>query len=756
MTTPAPKRHAQSPLEGEGSGNKKRNISDDPPPLVSLEEISDHDSQSDADSDLLAKSREDKDDGKQPSTLTADEKIDKLVDRMDRFFECFDKIQKSTKRQQKNNDRKFKHLESAHNELISKVVDSAEITNSRIDSLEERLLHSENVNKDLTDKIASLESNQDRNTATQHSINVETAKKMSSYEISLGYTDRNVLDLASEVKERKIIISRVYESRDEDVVTVAMECINKVINAAIADIHPDDSLEGLRILMPQAIDNVYRIGKFRPGRTRNISVTFPRKDDKEMVCRARAATKENDDIRFFISDDLTQDGRAAKAQLKRISTAAKSKGHDSKVTGNKVVINSRVYASNEIKLIPKEVTAGIKEEKSVNGGIAYRGDRSIFSNFFPAPFNLGGNDYNSSEQYYQFLKASHHGDDETAERILNLSNPWRIKVLGDSIEADDDWISKRMKVMYDAISAKFRQNWPLHDELLRTKGLKLYEATTDMYWACGIGYDSKKWESMDWKGENVSGLIVTKVREELLLESSGHTSDENTLRQIASDENTSGQIDMDLSQCLLESTLIQGEHHSQIKATPSDSPSSLRTHNSSRHPLYTDVIKSHRNMNDDYYPPYQRAHNTSYKRGSTRGGRGRSHSYYSSSTPSRYPRGNGRGRGRFPQRNGPAFDPRRPQERMSRGDRDFLYGHSTGPAHSSTSPDKDGYITPKKTVKSPKTDPQGATKTQGEQNYPNEFNLTERQRQGLMDLGLGPDSGFVRNISSITKLAPKS
>lgn len=132
----------------------------------------------------------------------------------------------------------------------------------------------------------------------------------------------------------------------------------------------------------------------------------------------------------------------------------------------------------------------MKQEKRVDGGIAYRGDKSIFSNFFPAPFNLEGNDYVNTEQYYQYQKACHNGDDERAERILKLSNPLRIKVLGDNIEANKERIAKRMRVMYDANSAKYRQNWPLQDELLKTKGLHLYEATTDMYWACGVGYES--------------------------------------------------------------------------------------------------------------------------------------------------------------------------------------------------------------------------------------------------------------------------
>lgn len=113
-----PKRQAQSPLDREEVKVKRRNIADDPPSLVSLEEIPDYDSQSDAETDLPSETLDDKDTGKFQSTLSTDEKVDKLIDRMDQFLECFHIMQKSSKKEQRSNTKKFKHLESAHNELI--------------------------------------------------------------------------------------------------------------------------------------------------------------------------------------------------------------------------------------------------------------------------------------------------------------------------------------------------------------------------------------------------------------------------------------------------------------------------------------------------------------------------------------------------------------------------------------------------------------------------------------------------------------
>lgn len=700
---------------------KRRNIFDDPPALVVLDEISGDSSQSDSELEFNSTLEE-----KPISTLTTDEKVDCLIGKMDKFFTCFNIVQKKAQRTDRKNQKKFKHLESAHNDLITKVVQSSSNADSKMKSLEERLARCEDANRDLTDKLSSLSATHDRQIAVQHSINSDNTKKMDNLEMNQGYTDKAVLNLASEVKERKVIISRVHESAEEDVHTAALEAINTIINAAIADIPPDASLGGLRILMPSAIDNVFRVGKNKGGRfSRNISVTFAMKDDKEMLLRAHGATRDKEEIKFFVSDDQTADGRALKAQLKRISNAAKSKGMDSKISGNRVLVGSRLYASNELSLIPGTVSSELKQEKQIDGGIVYRGDRSIFSNFFPAPFNLENEDYVHVEQFFQYKKALHHEEYDTADRILKISNPWRIKVLGDSIEPKSSWNEKRMKTLYEGVSAKFRQNWPLQDELLRSKGLKLYEATTDLYFACGVGYDSWKWKTMDWTGENVAGQIVMKVRDELLLENHDGVSDDITLTQMAVDQDDT------------ESFEPAPAHPSQDNQTAiSRPPSSQMT-------SYTDALKSPGKSNGATrqstnevcsFQPVKR-----YNRGGWRGARG-------NSSPSRFShhnspnRGHGRGRGsgRF-YRGGP-FNNRRPQDKLSKDDMNFLYGYSTPSRY-----DEDGFKSPRKTTKSP---PPSAQSTPIANSY-GTMDLTEHQRKGLIELGLIPDSGFVKNIVAV-------
>lgn len=725
----ASKRGAQSPIMGDDQQAKRRNILDNPPSLVTLDEISDS-SQSDAELDLPLKLLEDKE--KPTASLSVDEKVDTLIGRMDRFLECFTIMSKKTAKKDKKTDKKFKSLESAHNDLVSKVVDSTTATDTRLAELEERLALSEDVNKNLSDKLTALETNHDRQIALQHKVNAESSEKMVSLVLNQGFTDRNVLDLASEVKERKIIISRVQDVAKEDITTTALECINKVINAAITGLESDASLDGLRILMPTAIDNVFRIGKPRGNKSkRNISVTFIRKVDKDMVLKACSATKNSEEIKFFISDDLTPDGRALKAQLKRISTVAKSKGMDTKLSGNKVTVNSRSYASNELKLIPGSISEDLKQEKNVKGGIVYRGDMSIYSNFFPSPLNIDGENYVHVEQFYQYTKATHHGDTKTAERILQLANPWRIKVLGDNIPPNEKWNAKRMKTLYEGVSAKFRQNWPLQDELLKSKDLKLYEATTDPYFGCGIGFDSQRWNTMDWSGDNVAGLVVMKVREELLHELSNSPTGDNTLTQIASGQEDEEQMD------------VGGEGHdtSPLESTLRDDHQPLNTSplTSSTTHSYTDVVKSTGKLNSRTAPRPNIGRGQSGRRGhSPRGYVNTTHSQpnYTYHT---------RGRGQKSQHRRNFFPSRRPHDMMSQDDKDFLFGYQAPQI-----PDEDGYITPtaRKTIKSPTSKVSG---NNTDHDWANVLNLSEHQKNGLIELGLTPSSDFVKSIVSLAK-----
>lgn len=187
-------------------------------------------------------------------------------------------------------------------------------------------------------------------------------------------------------------------------------------------------------------------------------MTFMRTSEKEMVYKAKSELKDNDGIKFYLNDDVAADGRTLKAKLRRIVAVANSLGTTAKISGNRVTVGSRTYASNELDCLPSAITSNLKQEKVIDDGIVYRGELSILSNFHPAPFIHEDRNFCHVEQYFQHAKAVHHGDLETASRIMELSNPLHIKVLGDSIENNKSWLERRMLVLYEGVRAKFEQN----------------------------------------------------------------------------------------------------------------------------------------------------------------------------------------------------------------------------------------------------------------------------------------------------------
>lgn len=385
-------------------------------------------------------------------------------------------------------------------------------------------------------------------------------------------------DCFSELKEKKMIISGVNESPGEDITAVTLGCLNKVIGAAMERLKSSgSSSEGLKKLHQNSIDKPFRVGKIGRNPRRNISVSFMRVADKEMTFKAKSETNEEDGIKFFLNDDVAADSRTLKAKLRRIVTVAKTQGIFAKLAGNKVVVGSRTFAANELSMIPSDIRDKLKQEKEIDDGIVFRGELSILSNFHPAPFKLDDIGFAHVEQYFQYTKATHHNEIEVAERIMNLSDPLRIKILGDSIEANNSWTERRMLVLYDGIRGKFEQNLHLQNELLATEGKHLYEATTDNYYGCGIGYDSNRWLKKDWAGENVTGLLLKKVRDELLGLDQEEVSTDNTLAEIASQEDICSSSEMEINEYTTGK-----EDNSGIKKPEPTSHSQMETRSASR------------------------------------------------------------------------------------------------------------------------------------------------------------------------------
>lgn len=145
---------------------------------------------------------------------------------------------------------------------------------------------------------------------------------------------------------------------------------------------------------------------------------------------------------------------------------------------------------------------------------------NVFSNWYKCKFSDSELEYNCVEQYMMYKKAEIFKDDSIAHKIINTPyNPKLYKQLGRKVKNFDSeiWDGHKEQVVYDGCWFKFTQNKDLKNELIKTKGTHLVEASPyDKIWGCGLSEDNPKIkDEKNWTGQNLLGRILDEVRDEL-------------------------------------------------------------------------------------------------------------------------------------------------------------------------------------------------------------------------------------------------
>ena len=163
--------------------------------------------------------------------------------------------------------------------------------------------------------------------------------------------------------------------------------------------------------------------------------------------------------------------------------------------------------------------------KSVNitdNYVAFWG--GVFSNFYPCKITHHGHEFRSSEQLFMYSKALFFGDEETTAEILKAKTPKEAKALGRKVKDfnDEAWNEVKETLMYGAVYQKFKQNTELCRYLINpvTETRHFVEGSPiDKVWGVGISWDDPAIaDEKNWKGENLLGKTLDKVRRALIEE----------------------------------------------------------------------------------------------------------------------------------------------------------------------------------------------------------------------------------------------
>jgi len=143
-----------------------------------------------------------------------------------------------------------------------------------------------------------------------------------------------------------------------------------------------------------------------------------------------------------------------------------------------------------------------------------------FSQWLPSKFVIDDVEYNCCEQYMMAQKAIMFDDKESLKKIMDAEHPREQKKLGRKVKdfVPEKWNLYAQQIVYDGNMAKFTQNPDLLEELFKTKGTTLVEASPyDKIWGNGmVANDPRAMNRDTWNGTNWLGEAITKVREMLL------------------------------------------------------------------------------------------------------------------------------------------------------------------------------------------------------------------------------------------------
>ncbi len=145
--------------------------------------------------------------------------------------------------------------------------------------------------------------------------------------------------------------------------------------------------------------------------------------------------------------------------------------------------------------------------------------KGVFSQWHPTAFVIDNCRFSTAEQWMMLSKARLFGDAQAAEAILGTSDPDQQKRLGQRVRGfvQDEWDRWKVSIVYRGNLAKFEQNEGAARQLRATGDVMLVEANPrDWIWGIGLAVGSPLVCSpSEWKGANLLGRILTKVRGDL-------------------------------------------------------------------------------------------------------------------------------------------------------------------------------------------------------------------------------------------------
>ena len=338
-------------------------------------------------------------------------------------------------------------------------------------------------------------------------------RTLEDYQLSLEYSQTEIdslrkdnLGLRKEIKELKKEEHRnEYHVKDLDDKVEKIETQSRKKNLVFEGIKEVNSnnkenvqqtvykiFDQMNIDHGIGCDTCYRSGTSGKNRPRPIVVTFLKQSDRDHVFYKRTSLKDSRDYqRVWINEDLAPAARRAKTVVRLIAKQAQEKGIPCRNNKFTVTVGDVKYSENNYNELPSHLSVkNVKQIQIDHKTIAYQSEHAPFSSLYPSKIKIGENEYDTSEQAFQHIRAKTNKRPLLAERILLCRKTYTIKQMGDDIKVNEEWNENEEEIMFSIQLKKFQQNSELADMLIATGDCELVEATPSNKWGAGATLSS--------------------------------------------------------------------------------------------------------------------------------------------------------------------------------------------------------------------------------------------------------------------------
>ena len=351
-----------------------------------------------------------------------------------------------------------------------------------------------------------------------HLKNLDTMKMSQT---RLKYDNEELQQKVRYLEEEKLKKNLIFSGLDENRWESSHDCLQLIYDVLEKALNDNKEEKDKRNVGEIQIVNCHRLGKHQMGRKRPIRAEFQTIWDKDEVF----ANKKNMPKGIYVDLEFTQKVKRECDLLRPIMKAAQSiDEYKGKCTlrKNELRLLDKGYTIDTLDQLPPNLTPFTTCQKSDANTIVYFGELHPFSNSHVNPFTIDGEEYETVEHYFQYEKALHFGDAETASLIKTAKTAAECKKLAYKIHGFDThmWDTAGKAIMLKGVTAKFEAH-PILLETLKVSGTKrIAEASRDNHWGTGIPLHSpdclntSKWN----RTGGVMSEILSSIRSAALME----------------------------------------------------------------------------------------------------------------------------------------------------------------------------------------------------------------------------------------------